>query len=101
MVAIRERVASTRRIVADYDSAMDVLYVSLDPPLQGEGEDAADGVVLRYATTDDSPCGVTVVGYRANKWPKAVPRLAGIIGAHLTVDPSIAAKLIEDSVTRG
>lgn len=101
MVAIRERITSSQRIVADYDSAMDVLYVSLDPPRPGEGEDAADGIVLRYATTDDAPCGVTVIGYRANKWQEAMSRLAEIVGAHPSIEARDAARLIEDAVTSG
>ena len=98
MVATQERIASARKIVADYDSTADVLYLSLYPPEPGEGEDEPDGIVLRYGMTDDAPCGVTIVGYRSNNWPDATRRLAQIVGSHLSMDPRDALRLIEQTV---
>jgi hypothetical protein len=73
-------------MTADYDSNEDVLYVVVGEPRPAEGEDLSGGLVLRYALADNSPCGVTVIGYRRNHWPDKVRQLADIVAGHLQVD---------------
>jgi hypothetical protein len=79
-----------------YDRAGDVLYVALGEPRPAEGEDRPNGIVLRYAMEDESPCGVTVIGYKRNGWQKKIARLSEIISAHLSIEPKeIASAIIE------
>jgi hypothetical protein len=78
----------------DFDPASDVVYVSLGEPVPDEGEDRSGGVVLRYALRDDSPSGVTIVGFARNGWDQNLPKLSEIIGQHLNVDPGAVSTAI-------
>lgn len=87
MVAVRRRVerAFSPRISVDYDRERDVLYVALEPIVPAEGEDAPRGIVKRFAVADNTPVGVTVVGFRRNHWDSDVLDLADLITIHLSV----------------
>ena len=74
-------------VSADYDRDADVLYVFLGKPVAAESE-MVNGLLLRYAESDDSPCGVTVVGYKSNHWDAKINELAQTIASHLSVKPS-------------
>ena len=76
MVAAR-RVAHAPPLTADYDRDADVLYVAVEPIVAAEGEDAPRGVVLRYSIAKNVPCGITVIGYKRNRWPSDLRQLAG------------------------
>lgn len=75
-------------LTADYDRDADVLYVALEPIAPAEGEDGPRGVVLRYSMDANLPCGVTVVGYRRNRWPQDTAALSNLIGKHLGLHPA-------------
>jgi|SRR5664279_5825986 len=93
MVAVAKR--TTAALTADYDRNSDVLYVTFGPPRPGYGEDGPDDVVLRYGEDDDTPSGVTVVGFRSNSWLAKSHDLAGIISQHVGVSQSVAQEVIE------
>jgi hypothetical protein len=86
MAAIPKSRTTAPRLTVDYDRRNDVLYVVDGRPRPGEGEDISGGIVLRYAVDDNSPCGVTVIGYRRNRWPKKPRELAEVIADHLGED---------------
>lgn len=74
-------------IKADYDQSVDVLYVIRGEPQPVEGNGLPGGVELDYAQADGRPCGITVIGYRRNRWPAKQAELARIIKVHLSVEP--------------
>ena len=86
MAAIRKSRTKTPRLTVDYDRRDDVLYVLNGKPRPAECEDLPGGIVRRYALDDNSPCGVTVIGYRRNQWPKNPRQIAEIIADHLGKD---------------
>jgi hypothetical protein len=67
---------------ADYDWKGDVLYVSLGDPCPSESESHDRGVLLRYSFVNDTPSGVTVVGFRKNHWDREIHKLALLIAHH-------------------
>lgn len=97
MVAVRDKIASLPPMV-DYDYPADVLYVSLGHPQASEGEDHPRGIVLRFAVKDNFPSGVTVVGFRSNKWNRDLINLSRLIGAHLGIDPAGVMSAIAGAV---
>lgn len=74
-------------ISVDYDRSSDVLYVAIEPIAPAEGEDRPRGVVLRYTMDGDIPCGVTVIGYRLNRWAENPAQLAELVADHLGLHP--------------
>jgi hypothetical protein len=86
MVAIT-KVGRTPRLMADYDRHADVLYLTLGQPVSDEGEDRPRGIVLRFAVKNDTPSGVTVIGFSRNNWPSHVLELSSIVSQHLRIDP--------------
>jgi hypothetical protein len=72
MVAVRDKIAAVAPRV-DFDHASDVVYVSLGEPVPDEGEDRPGGIILRYALRDNSPSGVTIVGFARNGWNQNLP----------------------------
>lgn len=97
MVAVRDKVTHILPQV-DYDCASDVLYVSLGNPIPDEGEDRPRGIVLRFSIKDNSPSGVTVIGFRRNKWDKNILDLSELIGRHLTIDKTEVFAAIEHGI---
>ena len=85
------------RLTVDYDRREDVLYVLHGKPRPAEGEDLRGGIVRRYALDDNSPCGVTVIGYRRNQWPKKVRELAEVITEHFGTDVDQVERLLHDA----
>ncbi|MDB5643270.1 MAG: hypothetical protein JWN07_2587 [Hyphomicrobiales bacterium] len=79
---------------ADYDARSDVFYIVLgeDGPVESEG--APEGVDLDFRLDTEEPCGVTVLGYRRDGWPKRLDELAGIAARHLAVSPDAVLSLI-------
>jgi hypothetical protein len=80
MVALRNR--ASEGIDVDFDEDADVLYITFGPVKPGYGDRGEEDVVLRFAD-DDSPTGVTVIGYYATGWPLKKERLAEITARHL------------------
>ena len=98
MAAVPKSLAKAPRLTVDYDRRNDVLYVLDGKPRPAEGEDLPGGIVRRYALDDNSPCGVTIIGYRHNHWPKKVRELAEIIADHLPPDVDQVEQFL-DAVT--
>ena len=86
MTAVPKSRTKAPRLTVDYDRRNDVLYVLDGKPRPAEGEDIPGGIVRRYALNNNSPCGVTIIGYRRNQWPKKVRELAETIADHLGAD---------------
>jgi hypothetical protein len=70
---------------SDYDVNTDVLYIYLGKPVPAVGEVDEDGLLLRFATEDDRPCGVTVISYNKD-WGSERGRLARSVADFLKVD---------------
>lgn len=70
-------------IVADYDRAADVLYISRGNPRPDEGEDFVRGIILRFAMDNSQPSGATVVGFVHNRWRSDIGGLANKLSKHL------------------
>jgi hypothetical protein len=98
MAAVPKSQTKAPQLTADYDTNADVLYVSDGKPRAAEGEDLPGGIVRRYALDDDCPCGVTIIGYRCNQWPKKVREFAEIIADHLPADVDQVEQFL-DAVT--
>jgi hypothetical protein len=86
MAPLPESQDKALRLTVDYDREDDVLYVAKGKPRPGEGEDFPGGIIRRYALDNNSPCGVTVIGYRRNQWPAKARELAEIVADHLGAD---------------
>lgn len=67
------------------DREADVLYATAgwDGPVEGTG--LPDGVELDFKLDSDEPCGATIIGFQAHRWPDRLPELAGIIANHLAL----------------
>jgi hypothetical protein len=74
------------RVTADYDRDADVMYVALGSPVPSEVEDHPRGVVLRFAQSDNSPSGATIIGFYRHRWDEDLRNLSELIGRHLKVD---------------
>jgi hypothetical protein len=98
MVAITDKIAASVRV--DFDHASDVVYVSLGEPVPDEGEGRPNGVVARYSLRDNSPSGVTIVGFVHNGWDQHLAKLSEIIGQFLNVDPSAVSTAIMREVKK-
>ena len=86
------------RLTVDYDHKDDVLYVLNGKPRPAEGEDFPGGIVRRYAIDDNAPCGVTIIGYRRNQWPKKPREIAEVIANHLGADVDQVERLLHVAV---
>ena len=93
MVAIKKRM-TFNPVSAQYDPAVDVLYLTLGEPVEFEGDGLPGSVELDYSLQDGSPCGVAVIGFKRNGWSKEVSKLTKIASDHLSIDPTIVRKLI-------
>ena len=98
MAAVPKSLAKAPRLTVDYDRREDVLYVVDGTPRPAEGEDFPGGIVRRYALDDNSLCGVTVIGYCRNQWPKKPREIAKVIADHLGADVDQVERLLRDVV---
>ena len=85
-------------LVVNYDQMADVLYISSGPPRLAEGADNPNGVVLRYSTDDDMPCGVTAIGFKAYKWHERISEFVAIVSRHLSVTPNAVEAAIKHTL---
>jgi uncharacterized protein YuzE len=76
-------------LIADYDQQADVLYLSLGKPRPAEGEDYEDGIVLRYAISDNSPSGITVIGFKLYDWDKRLAEFITLASKQLSIKPAL------------
>jgi hypothetical protein len=86
-------------LIGAYDRAADVLYLSLrskTKPLIGE--DHERGLVLRFSADDDTPAGVTVIGFKRNGWPSLIDTLSARVASHLSVEPGTVRMAIAHAV---
>ena len=95
MAALRRSRTKAPQLTVDYDRRDDVLYVLNGKPRPAEGEDLPGGIVRRYAIDDNSPCGVTIIGYRRNQWPQKPREIAEVIADHLGVDVERVERLLQ------
>ncbi len=72
-----------------------MLYLAVGEPRPGYGDDGPDGVILRYADSDNQPSGVTVVGFRQDGWAAKTRELAAIIANHVGVSATEAREIVE------
>jgi hypothetical protein len=86
-------------ITANYDHAVDVLYVTLNPHVASEGEGRPGGIELDFAISDGSACGVTVIGFRRNGWEQNGERLYGLIADHLNVSVGKVKSAILEAIS--
>jgi hypothetical protein len=100
MVATGQKVTHPVRVTADYDRDADVMYVALGSPVPSEGEDHPRGVVLRFAQSDNSPSGVTIIGFSRHRWDEDLRSLSELIGRHLKVDAASARFALENAIIR-
>lgn len=87
-----------RKLRADYDRAVDVLYFFTGKPVPVEGDGLPGGVEIDYAIDGGAAVGATVIGYARNDWHVRVQELAQIIAEHLSVDPQRSKVAIERAV---
>src|ERR1700722_9573515 len=88
----------TSEVRASYDADGDILYVSLGAPVPADSESRPRGILLRYRSSDDVPCGVTVLSFAENRWDEDGQELAKLIAAHLRkVDASQVLDAIQQS----
>jgi hypothetical protein len=73
-------------LTSHFDTEGDILYLSLGNPVPSYGEEKPEGLVYRWAYSDDRPCGVTVVGFRAHQWGARARKLSQLAAAHLNLD---------------
>jgi hypothetical protein len=85
-------------LTADYDRTADVLYLTLQPALPDEGEDAPRGVVLRFSMDNNKPTGVTVVGLVHNHWDIQIDCLSKIIADHLMTPQNYVKDAIKTAI---
>lgn len=97
MAAVPKSRTKAPHLTIDYDRMDDVLYVLNGKPRPAEGEDLPGGIVRRYALDDNSPCGVTIIGYRLNRWPTRPRELAEIIADHLGEEIEQIEHLLHDA----
>ena len=83
---------------AAYDREGDVLHVALGTPVPAEGEGRQSGIELRYALSDDHPCGAAVIGFRRHAWPRRMDRLCGVIGDHLNIPAEHIKSVISEAL---
>ncbi len=101
MAAVRKYRPKASQITVDYDRDVDVLYVAIGKPRPGEGEDRPGGIVYRYAVEDDTPCGLTIVGFRRNEWHTKPGDLAKLIADHLGADVTQIEPVIREATALG
>jgi hypothetical protein len=101
MAAVPKHRSKAPQLTADYDHNVDILYVVNGEPRPAEGEDLPNGIVYRYALDDNSPCGVTIIGYRANRWHEKPRDLAEIIADHLCADVDQVELLVLGAAAAG
>jgi hypothetical protein len=97
MVATGQKVTHPVRVTADCDRDADVMYVALGIR---EGEDHPRGVVLRFAQSDNSPSGVTIIGFSRHRWDGNLRSLSELIGRHLKVDAANVRLALEKAIIR-
>ena len=85
---------ASQRIAVRYDEAGDVLYVAKGRPVPASSDSGPRGVLFRFSDADDSPCGVTVVGFVLSGWDRDIDELSSLIAQHVGVD----AQYVQDAV---
>jgi hypothetical protein len=78
----------------DFDNEEGVLYVSLGRPQPSHADEAAKGVLLRWANADNHPSGVTAIDFQAN-WREQRHAFYSIVADHLHLPLGIVESEIE------
>ena len=85
-LATVKRTARHPKLIADYDSAKDALYLSVGYARPSEGKHIS-GIVVRYPLDDPNKAlGVIVPHFKASGWARNVANLATVIADILSVD---------------
>jgi hypothetical protein len=85
----------TSGVESDYDAEADVLYLSKGKPQAAFTEPSTEGLLFRYAIQDSTPCGITVLSYKAD-WQDHHDLLAQQITQFLGVERAAAERALED-----
>lgn len=83
----------TNNVQMSYDAEGDVLYISKQNAVPAFSEEEEDGLLFRYAISDDTPCGVTVIAFRAG-WSSHEEALAQRVSDFLKVPALEAARAL-------
>jgi hypothetical protein len=83
------------RLNIDFDECADVLYISLGKPVASHIDEAPRGLLLRWASADGRPSGVTALDFH-NNWPNQLTAFCSAVAKHLRV----SVELVEDEVNR-
>lgn len=84
-----------RRLNIDLDQDADVLYMSLGEPVASHVDEAPRGLLLRWASADGLPSGVTALGFHSN-WSNQLSAFCSAVAQHLC----LSANLVEEEVNR-
>lgn len=82
-MAIANFIAPPTPLSVELDRDADVLYLSSGWQGPVEGAGLADGIELDFCLDTDTPCGVTVIGFRVYGWDARLHELADLVGGHL------------------
>jgi hypothetical protein len=83
------------RLNIDFDEDADVLYISLGKPVASHVDEAPRGLLLRWASADGRPSGVTALDFHSN-WANQLSAFCSAVAKHLW----LSAELVEDEVNR-
>jgi hypothetical protein len=81
-----------------YDRKVDVLHITLGTPVPAEGEGRAGSIELRYAMSDNRPCGAAVIGFARHHWPQHIDRLSRVVADHLQVPVQDVKRIIAGAI---
>ena len=81
----------------DFDVEADVLYVSLGDPVASHVDEAPDGVLLRWANSDNHPSGVTIIDFRKN-WYARRSHFYSLVAEHLHVPAQMVRQEVERAI---
>jgi len=85
---------TTGGVKSDYDAESDVLYLYKGEPQSALTEASGEGLLLRYAISDNTPCGVTVLSYKKS-WQDYHDLLVQKVSEFLGVGKAAAERAVE------
>ena len=87
---------SSPKISVSYDRNSDVLYIALGKAVPAKTRHDDRGLAFRFAVEDGHPCGVTIMGYKADHWIDNIRDLANIIGGKLHIQNATVLTALEN-----
>jgi hypothetical protein len=104
-VTMQTRGVPGAAITVNYDPDEDALYINLGTPPCGHLAESADGLVLRHASAQEPPNGITALRFN-DDWRKRLPDLYGLAAKYLDrraedVETAITAMIpVEQPIAR-